>query len=841
MIAFVTPVSSDSSNFMCSLTPETRIHEKHPHCYIYEQYTLEVGSTTKTNNNRSGVIPFWSITVIPFDVSTRTEILSGYPSLDSRDVWGWMRTTDRTLTTEAMTSFAKVCMDLSNNLRSLRFTRSGSPVPPNRNNSFAKASNVSSSTSKTKTRTGKSNGIVPRGKAGKIVDQATVNHVSPPLPNGDAMFEDRINLTGTTEHHEVRSSTRFRTKYSCSPTVGHRSVAVHASQGRIGDHEDTLIPIRGRSYNTSACASPIFPHHGITVAAIKQRLLNQGLKLDLAVPVKKIPKSRYRNCFRRLTRGCPLTTDDLWQNEKILTNIFALLSGRGLLMICRVCKSWFHLLCKFGFWNRVAITLDIRIVLAHAQEEAMQKSTISDKETHDECAADPVETHLEQRITERLKAAVLRNIQNLTISYLADRCALVFLNSLTKVLRTSYIKTVVKPVNNSFQRPLRLDTQVNHLVTNNKGNFPPTGMTNISPVTEARPPLSDISSAPSIKNSNCLADPLFFSSLKGVSSSNNEAPVSSLQSFPDSPLSSADQERSNVSEQDKTLKAIFTQLILRGCSITDSNLAQIVRLLPGLTTLELQCCNELTELAFWTCLVPTITNLRVFDCINVSDESMGAITQLLPNLRHLTLQAYHVTDSAFSYFSPQQRTTLETVRLIQCMDLTNQAVINLAFALPQLRHLSLSGCTNLTDDGLDVVCENLKQLVELDLSWCAKLTDGVLECIACDLIWLQKLILDRCMTITDVGLDYLSTLSKLHHLSLRWCVNLSDGIIPHLVGMTQLTFLSLAGCKRISEDGLSQLARHPRLRRLELTHCAGATRRVKAYLMENLTECRILD
>ncbi|KER25685.1 hypothetical protein T265_06918 [Opisthorchis viverrini] len=725
-----------------------------------------------------------------------------------------------------MTSFAKVCMDLSNNLRSLRFTRSGSPVPPDRNNSFTKPNNISSSTSKTKTRIGKSNGSVvslneprttavgshesehqnekpgaqatrrnsaqvtsptqikndtfisseirpsntdpakgrknsdrtspnrppsspkSRGKLGKTVGESTVNHVSLPLPNGDAMGADRINVTGTTEHHELRSSTRFRTKYSCSPTVGHRSVAIHASQGRISGHEDASIPIKGRSYNTSSCASPIFPHHGITVAAIKQRLLNQGLKLDLTVPVRKIPKSRYRNCFRRLTRGYPLTTDDLWQNEKILTGIFALLSGREMLAMCRVCKSWFHLLCKYGFWNRVAMTLDIRMVLAQAQEETMQTSTMIDRETDNDCAADPVETHLERRITERLKTAVLRNIQNLTISYLADRCALVFLNSLTKVLQTSYVEMVVKPVSNSFQRPLRLDTQDTHLVTINKGNFPPTATTNVSPVTEARPPLSDISSAPAtkpqtMKNSNCPADSLFFSSLKGVSSSNNEAPDSSFQSFSDSPLLSAAQGGSNVSEQDKTLKTIFTQLILRGCSITDSNLAQIVRLLHGLSTLEIQCCNELTELAFWTCLVPTITDLRVFDCINVSDESMGAITQLLPNLKHLTLQAYHVTDSAFSYFSPQQRTTLETVRLIQCMDLTNQAVINLAFALPQLRHLSLSGCTNLTDDGLDVVCENLKQLVELDLSWCAKLTDGVLECIACDLLCLQKLILDR--------------------------------------------------------------------------------------------------
>ncbi|TPP65421.1 F-box and leucine-rich repeat protein 16 [Fasciola gigantica] len=116
---------------------------------------------------------------------------------------------------------------------------------------------------------------------------------------------------------------------------------------------------------------------------------------------------------------------------------------------------------------------------------------------------------------------------------------------------------------------------------------------------------------------------------------------------------------------------------------------------------------------------------------------------MLPDLKRLTLQAYHVTDAAFSYFSPRQRSSLESVRLTQCMDVTNQGLINLAFALPSLVVLSVNGCTNLTDDGLEVICENLKHLRALDLAWCAKVTDSGMESVASCLSLLQKLILDR--------------------------------------------------------------------------------------------------
>nr|KAF6272052.1 F-box and leucine rich repeat protein 16 [Myotis myotis] len=141
----------------------------------------------------------------------------------------------------------------------------------------------------------------------------------------------------------------------------------------------------------------------------------------------------------------------------------------------------------------------------------------------------------------------------------------------------------------------------------------------------------------------------------------------------------------------------------------------------------------------------TITSLSVSDCINVADDAIAAISQLLPNLAELSLQAYHVTDTALAYFTARQGHSTHTLRLLSCWEITNHGVVNVVHSLPNLTALSLSGCSKVTDDGVELVAENLRKLRSLDLSWCPRITDMALEYVACDLHRLEELVLDRCV------------------------------------------------------------------------------------------------
>ena len=182
---------------------------------------------------------------------------------------------------------------------------------------------------------------------------------------------------------------------------------------------------------------------------------------------------------------------------------------------------------------------------------------------------------------------------------------------------------------------------------------------------------------------------------------------------------------------------------LRCSNVTDSGLEILFKKMVGIYRLELSGCNELTETGLWSCLNPKIVSLSVSDCINVADDTVGAVSQLLPSLYEFNLQAYHVTDASLAFFSAKQSYSLCVLRLQSCWEITNHGIVNIVHSLPNLTVLSLSGCSKVTDDGIELIAENLRKLRVLDLSWCPRLTDAALEYIACDLGLLEELVVDR--------------------------------------------------------------------------------------------------
>ncbi|XP_056144247.1 F-box/LRR-repeat protein 16 [Lampris incognitus] len=280
---------------------------------------------------------------------------------------------------------------------------------------------------------------------------------------------------------------------------------------------------------------------------------------------------------------------------------------------------------------------------------------------------------------------------------------------------------------------------------------------------------------------------------------------------------------------------------LKRSTITDAGLEVMLEQMQGLMHLELSGCNDFTEAGLWSSLNARLTSLSVSDCINVADDAIAAISQLLPNLSELSLQAYHVTDTAMAYFTAKQGYTTHTLRLQSCWEITNHGVVNMVHSLPNLTALSLSGCSKITDDGVELVAENLRKLRSLDLSWCPRITDMALEYIACDLHKLEELVLDRCVRITDTGLGYLSTMSSLRSLYLRWCCQVQDFGLQHLFGMRSLRLLSLAGCPLLTTTGLSGLIQLQDLEELELTNCPGATDELFNYYSQHLPHCMVIE
>jgi len=211
----------------------------------------------------------------------------------------------------------------------------------------------------------------------------------------------------------------------------------------------------------------------------------------------------------------------------------------------------------------------------------------------------------------------------------------------------------------------------------------------------------------------------------------------------------------------------IVDLSVRCSNVSDRGLERLLEMMSAVVCLDLSGCNELTETGLWTALArPRIVQLSISDCINVADDTVAAIAQLLPHLRELNLQAYHVTDAALALFAGSTATAvpvcggsavmtigsrpLRTLRLHSCWEITNHGILNVVRTLPSLTVLSLSGCSKVTDDGVEVIAENLRQLRVLDLSWCSRISDAALEYIACDLGQLEELSLDRSAQVTPI-------------------------------------------------------------------------------------------
>ncbi|KAM7372512.1 hypothetical protein PAMP_009676 [Pampus punctatissimus] len=255
---------------------------------------------------------------------------------------------------------------------------------------------------------------------------------------------------------------------------------------------------------------------------------------------------------------------------------------------------------------------------------------------------------------------------------------------------------------------------------------------------------------------------------------------------------------------------------LKRSTITDAGLEVMLEQMQGLMHLELSGCNDFTEAGLWSSLNARLTSLSVSDCINVADDAIAAISQLLPNLSELSLQAYHVTDTAMAYFTAKQGYTTHTLRLHSCWEITNHGVVNMVHSLPNLTALSLSGCSKITDDGVELVAENLRKLRSLDLSWCPRITDMALEYIACDLHKLEELM---CA-------DHRHWLGILVH---------------HVIIKEPLSALVLSGCPLLTTTGLSGLIQLQELEELELTNCPGATAELFKYYSQHLPHCMVIE
>lgn len=330
---------------------------------------------------------------------------------------------------------------------------------------------------------------------------------------------------------------------------------------------------------------------GTSVAAIKLRLFSQGLKID-TIPLKR-KTNRYRDYL--LQKIPPQQTlESIWSTDDILVRVFRQLNGRDLLSCSTVCKKWFEILEANGYMGRVRAVISFR-----------QPCNI------ETC----------------IRMAYQRHIQSVRLFNMTNDLMPTFVNSFANVFHEFFPECCVKS-------KLTCDSSMSQL-----GDF----VANAASTFQSAPELVKRKSVSNVRFHSCANSE--------VSSIMTEVSYDSI--FETSTTSSL--ENSGYPQFNTKLTPAFqsatepdhrhiTNLTIDNCSLSDKSLEQLIFILHAVTHLSIFGCNDLTEIGLWVCLRPWMTHLNVRDCINFSDESLGAVVQLMPNIRELSLQVSKLLD-----------------------------------------------------------------------------------------------------------------------------------------------------------------------------------------------------
>ncbi|CUE62036.1 receptor-type protein kinase, putative [Bodo saltans] len=276
----------------------------------------------------------------------------------------------------------------------------------------------------------------------------------------------------------------------------------------------------------------------------------------------------------------------------------------------------------------------------------------------------------------------------------------------------------------------------------------------------------------------------------------------------------------------------LTFLDCGNCLLVTDGCLEVAASLQHLRHLELCSCGQITDAGLLHMFAPSakVTQLRHLDksgCRAVTNAGLAAAfaslttSSVAKQLRHLTLSSTNITDNG---------------------------VMLIATAMPQLTELCLSGCAEITDSGVMHVSTFLLELTLLDVSWCDAITDGGLSSVS-SLQQLQHLDLSWSSGFTDVGLaQAASSLRHLQYLNLDSCHITDDGIAAALSSLLhvktlylgscdvtdvslrvmsnflmQLESLDVSKCDQITDVGLQSLASLPFLEVLQLAECGSIT------------------
>ncbi|KAF0722452.1 hypothetical protein AaE_009950, partial [Aphanomyces astaci] len=213
---------------------------------------------------------------------------------------------------------------------------------------------------------------------------------------------------------------------------------------------------------------------------------------------------------------------------------------------------------------------------------------------------------------------------------------------------------------------------------------------------------------------------------------------------------------------------LYQHAIDSGLAVTDATVQEVSHLVPGLTSLKLSNCIDVTDAGIWYNFVHFI-----YIYANCVPSSISSVARHCPGLTSIYLRKCDkVTDLGLRVLAHQCR--LVTVDLTDCVQIGDLALATLAAGCWTIETLVLARCVAVSDAGIAKIAQCCKGLTHLDVSECAH--------------------------VGEFGDKALVELGKwcgnLRHLDLFGCRHVRDaGVRAIATGCPHLSTLKLTGCR----------------------------------------------
>lgn len=242
----------------------------------------------------------------------------------------------------------------------------------------------------------------------------------------------------------------------------------------------------------------------------------------------------------------------------------------------------------------------------------------------------------------------------------------------------------------------------------------------------------------------------------------------------------------------------------------------------------------------------SLSSLSLDYCCQLTDEGVGDAVRACPNLRALSLYWNpSLTKTSIDHLCAAPAIAKMTkINLSGVRHLTDDAIEQLVACCPSLTHLDLTRLEQLRDPSLQAVAAHCPNLVSLKLYACANFTNAGVIAIASGCPRLEFLDITGSHSVYDEGVVAVAQqCTRLQALMLTWCIKLTDKSLEALgrADHSRLNLLSVHGNCQMTPAGLAALGKGcPHLLALDINGCKCISDRTLGAAQQLCPSLRVL-